>query len=95
MKWNTFLKTLEDGGLIKSNDDFIFKSNFGNVTEYGPTLKIEGFYHSEDNFFFNFIGQLKKYGNSAQLQITSHENSDKYNDDKLFIKIIFSEMELS
>lgn len=93
MIWNEFLTELAKGGLIKRNDDFSFSGDFGKITEFGETTEIAGFYSSYDNFFFDLIGRTNKYGNNAQTQIVSG-SGDKFASDRLFIKIIFSDIEV-
>lgn len=89
--WNQFFKFLDDNNLFMQNVDFSFKNDFDNITPYGPTKKIMGFYHSPDNFYFHFIGNKP----GVQVQITPGSNFDKYISNQLFIKIIFSEKEIA
>ena len=76
MTWNKFLSLLVKHKLIESGDNFSFEGNFGDITEYGPTSEIVGYYHSKNNFFFDFLGTPNKYGNSRQVQITSDNKNN-------------------
>lgn len=86
MNWKEFLTILEKGGVLKSNDDFTFEGDFSDITPYGKTVSIEGFYHSPDNFYFNLIGE----NDNMQVQITSNQNYNKFINERLMMKIVFS-----
>lgn len=94
MDWAEFFSILEKSGMfsIPEGVDFSFRGGFGNITEFGKTTSIEGYYHSPKNFYFDLHRDGE--GNTSQTQITSSEKN-KYTSEKLFIKMIFSNIEIS
>jgi ABC-type glycerol-3-phosphate transport system substrate-binding protein len=89
--WNEFFQLLEKNNLFSKNVDFTFKGDFGHITEFGPTYEIAGFYSGPKNFYFNLFGTKQ----NAQVQITSSQKNDEYTSHKLFLKMIFSDINIS